>query len=54
MGRGHVRTLKMRYCIVCKKGMFTSYNSVWIKRKNYDIHKKCELKLINDIYKDGK
>ena len=31
----------MRYCIECKKPMYTSFESIWIKGKNYDIHKKC-------------
>lgn len=31
----------MRYCKLCKKPMFTSNFSLWIKGKNYDVHKKC-------------
>jgi len=31
----------MRYCIFCKKPMYTSNFSVWINGKNYDAHKKC-------------
>ena len=38
-----------RYCIKCKKSMYSSNESIWIKNKNYDIHKKCkeENKLYN-------
>lgn len=32
---------KMRYCYYCKKAMYSSNSSIWIKRKNYDAHKKC-------------
>ena len=32
----------MRFCIKCGKPMFTSLESVWIKNKNYSIHKKCK------------
>ena len=32
----------MRYCIKCKKPMYSSNESIWIKGKNYDIHKKCK------------
>ena len=35
------RCERMRYCIFCKKPMFTSNFSIWIKGKNYDAHKKC-------------
>jgi len=38
---------KMRYCYYCKKPMFTSNESVWIKGKNYDVHTKCKEKLEN-------
>jgi len=31
----------MRYCYYCKKPMFTSNYSVWIKKKNYPAHKNC-------------
>ena len=31
----------MRYCYYCKKPMFTSNHSIWIKGKNYDAHKAC-------------
>jgi hypothetical protein len=31
----------MRLCIYCNKPMFTSNYSIWVKRKNFDIHKKC-------------
>jgi len=34
----------MRYCIKCKKPMYTSIESIWIENKNYDIHKKCKYK----------
>jgi len=33
---------KMRYCIVCEKPMYTSIESIWINKKNYDCHKKCK------------
>ena len=32
---------KMRYCYYCKKPMYTSNFSVWVKGKNYDAHSKC-------------
>ena len=32
----------MRYCSYCKKPMHTSINSIWIGKKNFDIHVKCE------------
>jgi hypothetical protein len=32
----------MRYCYYCKKPMYTNNESIWIKGKNYDIHKKCK------------
>ena len=32
----------MRYCYYCKKEMYTSNYSIWIKNKNYDAHKKCK------------
>ncbi len=35
----------MRFCIVCKKPMYTSNGSVWIGRKNYPCHVKCEQKV---------
>jgi hypothetical protein len=35
----------MRFCIKCKKPMFTSNTSIWIKNKNFDIHKKCKEQL---------
>ena len=38
----------MRYCYKYKKPMFTSNESIWIKHKNYDIHKKCKDKLKDD------
>ncbi len=31
----------MRYCIVCKKPMYSSSSSIWKDEKNYDIHKGC-------------
>ena len=31
----------MRYCIFCKKPIYTSIHSIWIKGKNYDAHQKC-------------
>jgi hypothetical protein len=34
----------MRYCIRCKKPMYTSNESIWIKGKNYAIHKRCKTK----------
>jgi hypothetical protein len=38
----------MRYCIYCKKGMYSSNDSIWIKNKNYDMHAKCKKKYIKD------
>ena len=32
----------MRYCYYCKHAMYTSNCSIWIKGKNYDVHKKCK------------
>lgn len=32
----------MRYCYYCKKPMCNSNDSIWIKGKNYDAHKKCK------------
>ena len=32
----------MRYCVNCKKPMYTSNNSIWIKDVNYEVHKECE------------
>ena len=31
-----------RVCYYCKKPMYSSNESIWIKNKNYDIHKKCK------------
>ena len=33
---------KMRYCYFCKKPMYTSNCSIWIKNKNFDVHKVCK------------
>jgi len=41
----------MRYCIKCKKPMYSSNESIWIKNKNYDIHKKCKEKINHIIRK---
>ena len=32
----------MRYCHYCEEPMYTSNNSVWYKKLNYQVHKKCE------------
>lgn len=32
----------MRYCIVCKRPMYTSLESIWIEGTNYDIHVSCK------------
>jgi len=32
----------MRYCFKCKKPMFASNESIWIKEQNFPIHKKCK------------
>ena len=34
----------MRYCYFCKKAMYTSNHSIWIRGKNYPAHKKCLIK----------
>jgi hypothetical protein len=39
----------MRYCWYCKKPMYTSNESIWISKKNYDIHKKCKKKFIKNL-----
>ena len=31
-----------RFCYYCKKPMYSSNENIWIKNKNYDIHKKCK------------
>ena len=36
------KTKTIRYCIRCKKPMYSSNENIWIKNKNYDIHKKCK------------
>lgn len=41
----------MRFCYFCKGPMYTSNNSIWIKGKNYDAHKKC---IEEDIIKNSK
>lgn len=32
----------MRYCYYCKKPMYTSNYNIWIKGRNYNVHKKCQ------------
>lgn len=32
----------MRFCILCDKAMFTSFESVWFGKKSYDCHAKCK------------
>lgn len=32
----------MRYCHICKEPMYTSNHSMWINKKNYDVHSKCK------------
>jgi len=31
-----------RVCVYCGKPMYSSFESVWVNGKNYDIHKKCK------------
>ena len=32
----------MRYCVWCKKPMYTSIESIWVKGENLDIHAPCK------------
>jgi len=36
----------MKFCIYCKKAMFTSSYSIWIKNINYPCHKICRINCI--------
>jgi len=41
----------MRFCYYCKKPMYTSIESIWIKNKNHDIHVKCKQKIKSEMKK---
>jgi len=48
-----IKEKKMRYCYYCKKKMYSSNYSIWIKKKNYDIHKKCKEELLHKLLKEN-
>ena len=32
----------MRFCFYCKKPMYSSNESIWIKETNFPAHKRCK------------